>query len=60
MTEAPKKKKKSKADEVAEAMAANMAANMKDPNFLRDRELMKDDVRRKIIEERKDREKKNE
>jgi hypothetical protein len=47
----------SSADDIAKVMAANMAANMNDPNFLADKALMEDKVRREIIQKRKEREK---
>lgn len=44
------------AKEIAEIMAANMTANMQNPNFFNEQELLKDEVRHKIIKQRKERE----
>ncbi|MHA1518727.1 MAG: hypothetical protein ACTSVZ_03115 [Promethearchaeota archaeon] len=52
----PKTNKNASAKEVAETMAANMQANMRDPNFLEERELLMDRVRKKVIAKRKERE----
>jgi len=41
------------AKEVAEAMVANMAANMADPDFLEKQDLLRDKVRRKVVEARR-------
>ncbi|WP_371806559.1 hypothetical protein [Candidatus Lokiarchaeum ossiferum] len=41
---------------IAEIMAANMAANMQNSNFLNEQESLKDEVRSKIIEQRRKRE----
>jgi hypothetical protein len=48
-----KKKKKSKAAEVAEAMAANMATNMNNPDYFKEHEQMLDDVTKKVLDKRK-------
>ena len=47
--------KKTKAEKVAEGMAANIAANMKNPAYFADKTQMEDEVRKKIIEKRKKR-----
>jgi len=59
MSEEQKDKKNSNgqtAKEIAEIMAANMAANMNDPNFIAENELLQDKIRAKIVKERKLRE----
>ena len=50
------KKKKSKAEEIAEAMVANMIANMKNPNFLEEKERRLQDASHKVIIELQKRE----
>lgn len=50
------KKKEQTADEIANSMASNMSANMKNPNFIEEHELLQDEVRRKIIQKRKEQE----
>ena len=47
------------AAEIAGAMAGNMQANMENPNFIEEQELIKDEVRRKIIQQRNERNKQN-
>ena len=54
------KKKKSKAEEIAEIMGANMIANMKDPKFLEEKERILQEVADKVIAERRKRESENE
>lgn len=54
------KKKLQTAKEVAEIMAANMAANMKDPDFLDRKERIRQEAANKVIKERKLREKEKE
>jgi hypothetical protein len=58
--EEKKKVKGQSAKEVAEAMVANMAANMNDPDFYAKKAILEDKVRKKIVEERKLREQKQE
>ncbi|TFF99325.1 MAG: hypothetical protein EU541_05195 [Promethearchaeota archaeon] len=53
------KKKKQNEKETADAMAKNMAANMRDPNFIADKEKIQDEVRAKILKKRHQREKSN-
>ena len=63
MSEEKKEKEKSKgqsAKEVAEATVANMAANMKDPDFWAKKAILEDKVRKKVLEERRLREEKQE
>ena len=45
------------AAEIAEIMAASMTANMKNPKFLEEQDIIGDKVRRKIIKERDERKK---
>lgn len=47
--------KEQSAQDVAEIMAANMTANMENPNFLHEQELLRDKVRRKINKKRNER-----
>ena len=56
MKEEGKKNSKSKnqaAEDVAKAMAENMKKNMEDPNFIRDKERMFQEVADKVIKNRK-------
>ncbi|MHA1673010.1 MAG: hypothetical protein ACTSYI_05230 [Promethearchaeota archaeon] len=58
-----KKDKNASAKEVAEAMVANMQANMRDPNFLEERERLLDQVTKEVLVKRgirKEREKRKE
>ena len=50
------KKEKSKAEEIAEVMVANMIANMKNPNFLEEKERKLQDASHKVIIELQKRE----
>ena len=50
------KKEKSKAEEIAEVMVANMIANMKNPNFLEEKERRLQDASHKVIIELQKRE----
>ncbi|MCP4762356.1 MAG: hypothetical protein GY870_11295 [archaeon] len=52
------KEKDQDIEDIASAMVTNMAANMKNPNFIRENELIKDEVRKKIIEKRNNRRRK--
>ena len=54
------KKEKSKAEEVAEIMVANMIANMKNPNFLEEREQILQEAAHEAIAEMRKREAENE
>ena len=54
MSEEKKEKKGQSAKEVAEAMAANMAANLKDPEkFWKEHDEIEEKVRKKVLEERR-------
>jgi len=43
------------ANEIAEIMVENMKANMQNPKFLEEQDLLRDKVRRKIVKERDER-----
>ena len=43
------------ANEIAEIMVENMKANMQNPTFLEEQDLLRDKVRRKIVKERDER-----
>ncbi|MBD3341711.1 MAG: hypothetical protein GF353_21580 [Candidatus Lokiarchaeota archaeon] len=47
-------KKDHSAKDTAEAMAANMKANMENPNFIEEQELLKDEVRREVLKKRRE------
>jgi len=54
--EANKKSKKSNtAEDIAKIMVENMKANMANPDFLSEQERIRDKVRAKVIQERKER-----
>ena len=55
-----KKKEEQSAKEIAEIMVENMKANMANPNFLNEKEIMLDEIRKDIIEKRNEREKNQE
>ena len=44
------------AHEIAEIMVSNMEANMQNPNFQEEQDMLRDEVRRKIVKERNKRE----
>ena len=54
------KKEKSKAEEIAEIIVANMIANMKNPNFLEEKERSFQEARNEVIAELQKRESENE
>ncbi len=51
-----KKKSNPSAKDIAESMAANITANMADPDWANEKDRIEDEVRSKIIAQRKERE----
>ena len=51
------KKSNQDAEDVAKIMVENMKANMTDPDFLHKKELMQDEVTKKVIKQREERRK---
>ena len=43
------------AEEIAEIMVENMKANMANPDFLKEQDLIREQVTRKVLQERKER-----
>ena len=53
--EEEKPKKVHTAEEIAEIMVENMKANMANPDFLKEQDLIREQVTRKVLQERKER-----
>ena len=48
-------KKDQTAEEIAEIMVENMKANMANPDFLKEQDLIREEVTRKMLKKRKER-----